>query len=252
MRRKLLLLNFVMLGLLCAAGWEMRQRWLQAREREKALLAQRVPEAPVPAVPQIQPVTPVPAANYLEVAQNMVFSKDRNPNVVVEEKPPEPVPPFPIVYGTFDLGGGPSVFMSDKAGAPQKTYRVGDSVGPFKIVDLSRTMVTLEWKDKKFEKALADLKPKPSEQEKAQQAAVAAAPPPPVEPPKVQGVTSDEGLKEVQKEMSSDGLPGVNVGAQARMCAPGDTAPAGTVQGGFRKVMTATPFGQSCRWEPVR
>ena len=249
MRRKLLLLNLVMLVLLGAAGWEMRQRWLQAREREKAQLAQKVPDAPTPTVPQIQPVTPVPAANYLEVAQNMVFSKERNPNVVVEEKPPEPVPSFPIVYGTFDLGGGPSVFMSDKAGAPQKTYRVGDSVGPFRITDLSRTAVTLEWKDKKFEKTLAELKPKLTDQEKAQQVAVAA---PTVEPPKVQGVTSDEGLKEVQKEMSKDGLPGVNVGAQARMCSPGDTAPAGTVQGGYRKVVTATPFGQSCRWEPVR
>jgi len=238
-----------MLVLLSAAGWEMRQRWLQAREREKALLAQTVPDAPTPTVPQIPPVTPVPAANYLEVAQNMVFSKERNPNVVVEEKPPEPVPSFPIVYGTFDLGDGPSVFMSDKAGAPQKTYRVGDPVGPFRITDLSRTAVTLEWKDKKFEKTLAELKPKPTEQEKTPQVAVAA---PPAEPPKAQGVTSDEGLKEVQKEMSKDGLPGVNVGAQARMCSPGGTAPAGTVQGGYRKVVTATPFGQSCRWEPVR
>jgi hypothetical protein len=251
LRRKLLLLNLLLLGLLGAAGWELRQRWLESREREKGLLAQQVPAAPSPTIPQIQPVSPVPAANYLEVAQNMVFSKERNPNVVVEEKPPEPVPAFPIVYGTFDLGAGPSVFMSDKAGAPQKTYRVGDSVGPFRITDLSRTGITLEWKDKKFEKTLAELKPKPTEQEKAQQT-VAAAPAPAVEAPKVQGITSDEGLKEVQKEMSKDGLPGVNVGAQARMCAPGDTAPAGTVQGGFRKVMSATPFGQSCRWEPVR
>lgn len=249
MRRKLLLLNLLLLGLLGAAAWEFRQRWLESRAREKGVLAQSAPPVPSPAIPQIQPVSPVPAANYIEVAQNMVFSKERNPNVVVEEKPPEPVPAFPIVYGTFDLGGGPSVFMSDKAGAPQKTYRIGDSVGPFRISDLTRTAITLEWKDKKLEKTLAELKPKPGEQEKAQQSAAAA---PAVEPPKAQGITSDEGLKEVQKEMSKDGLPGVNVGAAARMCAPGDTSPAGTVQGGYRKVVSATPFGQSCRWEPVR
>jgi hypothetical protein len=248
LKRKLFALNLLLAALLGAAGWQIRERWRLAREREQAVLAQQVPPAPAPEVPELPKVAPVPAASYLEVAQGMIFSRDRNPNVVVEEKPPEPVPPFPFAYGVLDFGGGPTVFMSEKAGAPQKSYRVGDMVGPFKIAALTRDEITLEWKDKTFQKPLAELKPKPSE---AERAATAAAPPP-VEAPKVQSVAPDEVLANAQKQMSSDGAPGINVGAQVRACAPGDNSPPGTIQGGYRKVVTATPFGQSCRWEPVR
>ncbi len=246
MNRKLIALNLVLIALLGAAGWEIKQRWEQARQREKALAAQKPATPPTPAMPKAEPVAPAPASNYIDIAQRMVFAKDRNPNVVIEEKPPEPTPPFPFAFGYLDFGGNPTVFMSEKVGAAQKGYHLNDSIGPFKITALNRTDITLEWKDKKFEKKLTELKPKASEAEKVQQAV--AAP----EPPKATVMTNPKDVEEIQKQNSSDGLPGLNVGGTVRMCSPGDTAPAGTVQGGFRKVITTTPFGQSCRWEPAR
>ena len=46
-------------------------------------------------------------------------------------------------------------------------------------------------------------------------------------------------------------LPGIDVGGGYRGCAASDNAATGTVQNGYRKVMANTPFGATCRWEPV-
>jgi hypothetical protein len=42
------------------------------------------------------------------------------------------------------------------------------------------------------------------------------------------------------------------MGNSTRACVPGDTTPPGTVQDGLRKVVSKTPFGESCRWEPAK
>ncbi len=249
MNRKLVLLNLLLVAMLAGAGWQIRERWRQAREREQAILSQKTPPASAPAVPQTPAVSPVPASNLLDVAQKMVFSRDRNPNVVIEEKPPEPDPAFPIIFGFFDLGGGPTVFMTEKAGGTQKGYHVGDVIGPFKISALSATNITLQWKQKTFEKKLTDLKAKAAQQAQSPEAQTAERPP---QPGEVRANDAAEGLKRAQETMSSSALPGLDIGASARACAPGDSASPGAVQGGFRKVVTATPFGQNCRWEPVR
>jgi hypothetical protein len=47
--------------------------------------------------------------------------------------------------------------------------------------------------------------------------------------------------------------PFVDVGAtEVRGCKPGDDSPAGAVVDGFKKVVSATPFGSACRWEQVK
>src|SRR6185295_17971778 len=106
MNRKILLLNLALLALLGTLGWMLRAHWQQARAEHLATLAkaprvnaQLPPPAPVPP----QPAVP---ANYLEVAQRMLFSKDRNPNVIIEAPPPppppkpeEPPPPRPVYFG---------------------------------------------------------------------------------------------------------------------------------------------------------
>ena len=46
--------------------------------------------------------------------------------------------------------------------------------------------------------------------------------------------------------------PGLATGANMRECQAGDTSPNGTVVAGYRKIITATPFGLQCRWELVR
>jgi hypothetical protein len=45
---------------------------------------------------------------------------------------------------------------------------------------------------------------------------------------------------------------GVDTGGGIRACAPGDTAPAGTMSDGYRKIVSETPFGKVCRWEKVK
>ena len=46
--------------------------------------------------------------------------------------------------------------------------------------------------------------------------------------------------------------PGELTGFGFKTCVPNDTTPEGTVSGGFRKTITTTPFGKSCRWDPVK
>ena len=103
-------------------------------------------------------------ANYLEVAQKTLFSKDRNPNVIIEVAPPpppkpeEPPPPRPDYYGQMGLGE-PVAFLSAEKGG-QKGFRAGEEVGPFKLVAFNRETITFEWKGKTLEYPLEELKPK--------------------------------------------------------------------------------------------
>ncbi|HJT88007.1 MAG TPA: hypothetical protein VJ732_09125, partial [Bryobacteraceae bacterium] len=56
MRRKLLVLDFALAGLLFYAGWQLRSDWLAARAREAVTMHQRVRIAAPPLF------TPLPAA----------------------------------------------------------------------------------------------------------------------------------------------------------------------------------------------
>ncbi|MEZ5354531.1 MAG: hypothetical protein R2762_18015 [Bryobacteraceae bacterium] len=256
MSRKLILLNLMLAALLAAAGWQIRERWADAWKRAEDARKVRVRTPPTPEVGKFEGVPPVQAASYAEVASKMLFSRDRNPTVVIEEAPvvEDPVPPFPVAYGVLAFGDTTTAFLSEKAGSPQKGYRVNDQVGPFKLASLSQEEIILEWKDKRFVKAIAELKPKADE-------------PPPAEAPSTDPArkvnegtgtviidhpqTKEKEIAELQKK-ESGGNPWVNVGGTNHACAPGDTNPAGTVMNGYRKVTRPSMFGQSCFWEPVR
>jgi hypothetical protein len=86
----LLLLNLVLLLLTAAAGWQLRREWLAARAREEAVLKRKLQPAPAPPVSPMEPARPVMPAGYAEIAQKMLFVRDRNPNVVVEAVPAPP------------------------------------------------------------------------------------------------------------------------------------------------------------------
>ena len=258
MTRKLAFLNILLVALLGAAGWQLRERWADARAKQEALLKRTVPAPPPPAVPVVETVKPVEAVNYSDVAMKMMFAKDRNPNVVVEvvaPPPEEPVPTFPSVYGVMDIGGPVTVFMSDGTSSNQKGYRPGDKVGPFVLVSATRNDFVFKWKDKTFNKTVAELKPKA-----AQQPALAATPnslglssaSQPTVSTSLMPSAEEHNIKlaQGQETMKKDGM--IDVGATTRACAPGDTSPAGTVQAGFRKIMRPGLFGQVCFWEPVR
>jgi hypothetical protein len=108
-KRKLLLANLVLLALTGAAALHLRREWTDADAREQAVLQQRIKPVPAPPITPLRPAEPVKAAGYIDIAQKMLFSKDRNPTVVIEPPappPPKPMPALPLFHGLLDLGDG--------------------------------------------------------------------------------------------------------------------------------------------------
>ncbi len=90
-----------------------------------------------------------------------LFSKDRNPNVILDPvvPPPEkPVPPFPVARGVMLWGGvPPTVVLADKAGGQQRGYHPGEKIGEWKIVSIDNQFVVFEWNGKQFKKRIDEL-----------------------------------------------------------------------------------------------
>ncbi|MFB3828779.1 MAG: hypothetical protein ACE15B_18565 [Bryobacteraceae bacterium] len=235
MKRKLLLLNAALLALTALAAWQLRREWDAARARERQVLGRAIrPVAAPPLAPQPAP-RPVTAAEYIEIAQKALPFKDRNPNVIIEAvppPPPKPMPPLPLFHGVMNLGDGPMAMMSEKAGAQNKDYRTGDQVGEFKLVAIHGQSVELEWEGKRVTRLVEQ----PVEPERTEAAEKRTIVPEPRQTPVVQRQTG----------------PGADIGRGVRACVPNDSTPAGAVVDGLRKVVTPTPFGDACRWEPVK
>jgi len=235
-RGKLLLLNLLLLAGLVLIGRELRSNWRAARAREEAMRAKQVkPPAPPPVTQAVAP-QPVVAAGYIDVAQQTLFAKDRNPNVVVEQEKPKPVPAFPKLYGVMNLGDGVLAILSDGR-TRQKPYRPGDQVGEFKLSEIQADSLVFEWDQKKFPKKFSELQDRAAEPASAvestpRQAAAPVTPAAPATPAKPG--------------------PGPDMGGGLSACNANDASPAGTVVDGKRKVITESPFGKVCRWEPVR
>ena len=233
------MLDLLLVALTALAAWQLRQEWLAAKAREQAVLNQRVkPVPPPPAAAQPAPAAVLPA-HYNEIAQKMLFSKDRNPTVVVETAPlppPKPMPPLPIFRGVMNLGDGPVAILSEASNMPNREYRPGQQVGPFKLVAITAQEIVLDWEGKQIAKKVEDLaqrdEPREENTRRSESPAPSAPPPPPA--PKVQAG------------------PGVDIGKGVRACVPNDSTPPGTVVDGVRKVVTDSPFGPVCRWEPLR
>jgi hypothetical protein len=238
MKRKLILLNIALLVLATAAAWQLRARWREGQERERKVLRQSVK----PVVPHPPPALEAPratqAVGYSEVAQKTLFSRDRNPNVVVEVAPPKPVPEFPVAYGIISLGGEPSAMLSAKSGERSKRYSAGDKVGEFVLAEVESDAIVLEWDGRQFRKSLKDLRAA-APAVAAVAAAPAAAAPTVVAPVRTAAPAPDPG-------------PGEQTSEEHRSCQAGDTSPAGTIRNGYRKVLLSSPFGDLCRWDLVR
>ena len=84
MNRKILVLNLALLALLGTLGWMLRAHWRETRARELATLAKAARRSVQLPPPSPAPPEAVVPANYLDVAQKTLFSKDRNPNVIIE------------------------------------------------------------------------------------------------------------------------------------------------------------------------
>jgi len=245
MNRKVILLNLVLAALAVALGWTLRQRWLEGQARERAIFVNAARKmALLPPPPLVTPKTVAPA-EYLDVAQKMLFSKDRNPNVIIEPEKPKPEPPMPALpayYGQMTLFD-PVVFLA-LGGASQKSYHPGDKVGAFELVTFDREKITLAWNGKTVERKLQELTPKEPVPQPAQPVAAQSAPP---ATPQVKSIGAGSSDSNADK-----GPMGVDMGANLYGCKAGDTAPNGTVTNGYKKVVVRGLMGDSCHWEQAK
>jgi hypothetical protein len=244
LRKKLLLLDLVLVALVALAATQLRDKWLGARKREQVVLGQKLKQLPPPPYAPLAAVQPATAIAYAEIAEKDLFAGDRNPTVVREvvPLPPKPMPGLPVFYGAMDLGDGPLAMMSAKPGEMQREVRYGDKIGEFVLVALDRENIVLEWDGKKISKKTSELSPK----ETAQNTAAA---------PAGRAVADNAGAASTQNAGSRPGAaaaPGAETSPGTRACVPGDDSPNGTVKDGWRKVSVKTPFGTMCRWEAVK
>jgi hypothetical protein len=236
MSRKLLALNVALAALAATAGLRARSAWLEAQKRAGVIVG--LPLRPAPAPPYAPEPAPPPAmaADYIEVAQQMLFSPDRNPNVIVEVTAPKPMPPLPVLYGVMNLGDGMMAIMSSGE-ERHKEVHPGQKIGEFQLVSVDRERLVLEWEGKQLTKKLSELVA--HSESPAAPAPPASGAPPEAPPQRVAAAVANAG-------------PGEDVGGGIRKCVEGDNSPAGTVIDGMKKIMTQTPFGIICRWESIK
>jgi hypothetical protein len=244
MTRRLVALNLLLVALIAAACWRMRVVWIEQERASAAFFAKPVSAGDPPVVLIPDPPRQVMAMNYLEVAQQLMFSRDRNPTVIVDVVAPKPMPPLPLYYGMINLGDGPKVVLASARGSGQRSYLPGQQIGDFKLLAIEPTGLVFEWEGKRIPAAYAQLKDnEPPPQAQSRAAAASSTPQPPKPAPTAAATTI--GSQPVAG-------PGESAGTDRRMCQAGDSSPEGAVVGGFRKVLAATPFGKSCYWEKVR
>jgi len=240
MNRRLVLLNVVLAAVVVYGGVQFRGAYQAEKAREAALKAKQITPLPAPAYTALANDGPVLPSGYNYVAQKNLFHPSRDPNVVVEPPPaPPPPPPMPEVpryHGQMNLGDGPMAMLVEKPGMREKAVKPGDTIGQFKLVDVTTNEITFDWNGETVRRSLRELADTsqaaaPAADNRPAAPAAAAPPPPPAQAPVGPGEITNFGFK---------------------TCVPNDSTPEGTVVGGFRKVISTTPFGKSCRWDPVK
>jgi hypothetical protein len=260
--RRLFYLNALLALGIIAAAMELRGRWIEARNREEMMRLGALQPLRATLKPPIPGAKPVSALDYTLVSSQMLFSRDRNPAIIVDPPPP-PVekkwPPLPKSYGLMLLGEKPRILLGMGAGT-QKSYVAGEKVGEFEIVQFDNRTITFAWNDKTIEKRLEDLvdnNPMGSSSQSGVPPGGYGGPPGGVAAGGAASGNSARpaggGLTSLGPGGSADSRIGADTGLQGtKSCAPGDNSPAGTVLNGMKKVVVPGMFGSSCYWEPVK
>ena len=241
---RLFLLNVLLLAGIAMATLKLLELRDETARREEMV------HAGAPKLPQAKGTSAVPppertvAANYLDIATRLLFSKDRNPTVIIAPPPVKQIPAFPLAYGVLMMADPPIIMMAPKKGDGQKGYRAGERIADFKIVNFDSRTIVFEWDGQKFTKNIQELVDRD-----AQSAALLnrqnTAPEPAAAAPAA-------GAQIISSSGSSAQGPGIDTGGGIRACLAGDSAASGTVSDGFRKIVSETPFGKVCRWEKVK
>lgn len=237
-------------ALIAALAWTFRARWLDSKMREQAVLQKPAAARNLVVPPPLPPPKAPAAAEYEEVAQLDLFSKDRNPNVVIEPPPPPPppkeppMPALPRYHGQMAFDE-PVAILSEGNG-DQNGYHAGDKIGEFKVISFDHETIAFEWRGKTVQRKLDELKPAENTQAAAQTPDLRA------QAPAATQMLAPPPAKELGSSISSsDPKLGTDMGG-TRACVPGDNSPAGTVLNGYTKKITQGMFGPSCFWEPTK
>ncbi|HVW08008.1 MAG TPA: hypothetical protein VHC90_05470 [Bryobacteraceae bacterium] len=243
-KSKLIALNAALAAGLALVVWQGAEAWKDAQAQRKATINVPVKTiTPPPMTPAKKPDA-VQAANYADVASKNLFSKDRNPTVVVDPpkvEPPKVMPALPVVYGVLGLPSGVKAIMAERPGAQSKPVQAGETIGEFKILALDLRKIKFEWEGREIDRNLDELADR-----SATPAATAAgnalanqgpAVPPPPAPQSSQPTSASLG--------ADSGTPE----APSRNCVAGDSSAIGSVVDGYKKTGVATPFGtMGCKW----
>jgi hypothetical protein len=237
LNRKLVLLNLVLAAVAVYAGVQWRNQWKAAKAREAAMLHKSVKPTPPVKFDALPVSPPVLAAGYKEIAEKMLFDRERNSNVPIELPPPAPPPPpmpaLPRYHGTLNLGDGLSTILSESPASAHQEIKPGQKIGQFTLVDVNTVQITFEWNGEMVRRRLDELTDRTVLSSANADSRTPSAPPPPV----------------AQAKQPTG--PGESTPFGFKICTPNDSTPDGAVVGGFRKVSIPTPFGNACRWDPV-
>jgi hypothetical protein len=123
--------------------------------------------------------------------------------------------------------------LVEKPGMPEKAIKPGESIGQFKLVDVTTSEITFAWNfnGELARRSLRELADTGAPAVDSRAAAASAAAQPAAKAPVGPGALTGFGTKE---------------------CQANDSTPDGTVVGGFQKKSITTPFGKSCVWDPVK
>ena len=104
MRRNLIVLNLLLLALCALAAWRFLDYRRERLAEQTRFLHRREAGLPPPVVLLPPPPPPASSSAYVEVAQKLLLSPDRNPDVIIDVVAPKPMPPLPRAYGAINFG----------------------------------------------------------------------------------------------------------------------------------------------------
>jgi hypothetical protein len=193
-----------------------------------------------PSAPLVDRV-PVSSSAYRGVVVNTLFHPSRNPDMppapqIEKPAPPRLMPALPAFHGAMHLGFG-LVALLAFGNRPSQTVRIGDAIGPFRLVDFNMVDITFEFEGMLIRRTLEQLTDHSvtaAAVVEARDSARSAVEPAPAAPviPTLLG-------------------PGPMTAQGVALCLPNDSTPFGTIRNGLRKVQIPTPFATACVWEPV-
>jgi len=230
-------------------GWDARRLWRNDQHR-----AEWINTAAVPG-PALTPGTRKGEGHgvqsFGEIIDRDLFTPERSKRSPQEEVK---APALPFLWGTMNLGHGWFALMApgDQPSILPARVMVGEDIGGYKLISLAGSEAVVEWQGKRFNVSTADsVRRAPrslasTARPESSSGRTPAAPfgsmshvttIAPTGPPASGGAPMPANTQRARSGVDYGPPPG----------APPD-APAGTVIGGRRKVVTPTPFGDQVAW----